>query len=65
MSLNKEQVCVIGDDLSTDILGANNVECRSVLLASGKCNSEHLSEDYPRPTVHLNSIVELPALLGA
>ena len=42
MGLDKKEVFVIGDDVSSDIQGARNAGLKSLLLGSGKFQPSHL-----------------------
>lgn len=63
MGLDRRQVVMVGDKVSTDIRGANDFGIPSVLLRTGEFDEAELNGDV-RPDHILDSIVDLPALLG-
>ncbi|MBM7842486.1 HAD-IIA family hydrolase [Herpetosiphon giganteus] len=64
LQLSAEEVVVVGDDLTTDMVGAANSGMASVWLRTGKGQQQQLTADLPQPTWTLASIAELPALLA-
>jgi inorganic pyrophosphatase len=58
MELEKQDVVVIGDDLSTDILGANYSAIDSILVETGKY-AAGLRHEQAKPTWQLHSLREL------
>ena len=62
LQLSREEVLVVGDRVSTDILGAKNVGLRSALLKTGEFRPSDL-EDNIHPDWVLDDIRELPSLL--
>jgi len=63
MALLPEQVCVVGDDVQSDILGANKAGLRSILVETGKFEAVHLGEAFPQADAYTSSFAELPRLL--
>lgn len=59
MSLSKEQVIVVGDDVTTDIAGAINAGIRSILVGTGKYQAEHLQAKYPQADAFVENLNEL------
>ena len=56
LGLNKKNVILIGDQLETDILAANNSNITSVLVKTGvKNNNKKI-----KPSLSVNSLMELP-----
>ncbi len=58
------QLVVVGDDVHTDVLGAQSVGARAVLVKTGKFRSADLGDSDVRPDLTLDSIGQLPAALG-
>lgn len=58
-----DAICV-GDDLESDVLGAQDAGMRGVLVRTGKFREEVLARAPARPTFVIDSIADLPALLG-
>lgn len=61
----KEEVLFVGNQLDTDIKGANNYGIRNVWLSDNAYRSEKdtLSPDDIKPTYTINSLTELPYLI--
>ncbi|WP_414147286.1 HAD-IIA family hydrolase [Erwinia sp. BNK-24-b] len=64
MALEKEQVLVAGDDITTDIVGAHNAELASVLVGTGKFKPADLQTSYADERNFISVIGELPVWLG-
>lgn len=64
LNLSADEVVVVGDDLTTDIVGAANCGMASVWLRTGKGQDQTLTPSMAQPTWTLASIAELPALLA-
>lgn len=64
--LNKDEVLFIGNQLNTDIQGANSYGIKNVWLSGQeyRSNDETLNEDHVKPTYSIKSLVELPQLLN-
>ena len=62
LHLAPRDVIVVGDDITTDIVGAERMEMRSVLVKTGKFKPDHLENSVAKPTWMLESISELPRL---
>ncbi|MBU0738372.1 MAG: TIGR01458 family HAD-type hydrolase [Alphaproteobacteria bacterium] len=56
-------VLVVGDDMLTDIRGAEHCGMRSVLVATGKGTTPYNSASAGQPTFLLSTIASLPALV--
>ena len=54
------EVIVVGDDITSDIVGAENIKMRSILVRTGKFKASQLEDPVAKPTWVLNSIAELP-----
>ncbi len=63
MGLPKDEVIVVGDRLASDIRGANDFGMRSVLVKTGEYALGRTEGD-ARPDWVLDSVADLPALLG-
>ena len=55
---------MVGDDVESDIGGAVRAGLRGVLVRTGKFRPEALASADPRPTEVVDSIADVPALLG-
>ena len=58
-----ESIYMVGDDMEGDIIGANNVGMKSVLVKTGKFRKEGLVRSMDIPKHIINSIADLPNLL--
>ena len=56
LNLNKKNVVLIGDQLETDILAANNAKISSILVNTGVKNLNNKI----KATISVNSLMELP-----
>ncbi len=54
------EAIVVGDDITSDIVGAERMEMRSILVRTGKFKPAQLETPVAKPTWVLNSIAELP-----
>ncbi|KXO74164.1 hypothetical protein AYL20_12025 [Acinetobacter venetianus] len=64
MQLNKNEVIVVGDDVLTDIQGAENAGLTGYLVATGKFKPEQLNEYHISPENHLRNIKDILNILG-
>ncbi len=62
LQLSASEAIVVGDDITSDILGAQTMEMRSILVKTGKFESSQLENSIAEPTWVLESISELPQL---
>lgn len=62
MNLDKNEVVMVGDQISTDIKGANNVGIRSILLKTGEFDERDLNSDI-KPDFIFDSIRDIPKIL--
>ena len=60
LQLSASKAVVIGDDITSDIVGAKNMKMRSILVKTGKFKPSQLENPIAKPTWVLNSIAELP-----
>ncbi len=63
MGLPSDQVLVVGDDVLSDIQGANNAGLYSILVGTGKFKPEHLTGNFPKANAFVSSLTELINLL--
>jgi HAD superfamily hydrolase (TIGR01458 family) len=63
MGLKKEEVLMIGDDIDSDIGGAQQAGLRAVLVKTGKYRDAYVSASAIKPEHIIESIADLPALL--
>jgi HAD superfamily hydrolase (TIGR01458 family) len=61
MGLSRQEVLVVGDRVSTDILGAQQAGLRSALIRTGEFDPRHLDSG-PQPDYSFDSIGELISL---
>lgn len=59
LQLPTSEVIVVGDDITTDILGAARMGLRSVLVRTGKFHTNQLDNPAARPTWVVDSISDL------
>lgn len=70
MGLTSSRVLVVGDRLDTDILGAQRIGCKSVLVLTGVTTSQDLTTQNSGqshtivPDFILNNVAELPGLIS-
>lgn len=64
MGLNANEVAVVGDDVSTDILGAINTGSFGILVKTGEYQESHLIDSEIIPDLILDSIADLPLLFS-
>ena len=60
LQLSPSETVVIGDDITSDIVGAQTMGMRSILVKTGKFKPSQLENPVAKPTWVLNSIAELP-----
>jgi len=63
LELNKEEVVMIGDDIESDIKGAQTLGIRSVLVQTGKFRQEDLQRKDVKPWKIIKSIKNIPELV--
>ena len=62
LQLSASDVIVVGDDITSDILGAETMKMRSILVKTGKFKPNQLENPIAKPTWVLESISALPDL---
>ena len=62
LQLAPTDAIVVGDDITTDIVGAERMKMRSVLVKTGKFKPDQLENPVAKPTWMLESISALPRL---
>ncbi|MYA68936.1 TIGR01458 family HAD-type hydrolase [Candidatus Poribacteria bacterium] len=60
LQLSPSEAVVVGDDVTSDIVGAENTKLRSILVKTGKFKPNQLENPVAKPTWILDSIAELP-----
>lgn len=63
MDAPMEQVVVIGDDLEGDVLGAQSVGLKGILVKTGKSRGVQLPEEITNSIRVIDSVADLPALV--
>ena len=53
---------MVGDDITSDIAGAERMKMRSILVKTGKFKPDQLENPVAKPTQVLDSVSELPRL---
>ena len=56
------EAIVVGDDITSDIIGAENTKMRSILVKTGKFKPDQLENSVAKPTWVLDSVSELSQL---
>jgi HAD superfamily hydrolase (TIGR01458 family) len=64
LGLEPERVAMVGDDLETDVLAAQDAGLRGVLVRTGKFLPETLERSPRKPDAVIDSIANLPELLS-
>ena len=62
LQLSASEAIVVGDDITSDILGAETMKMRSILVKTGKFKPNQLENPVAKPTWVLDSVSELPQL---
>jgi ribonucleotide monophosphatase NagD (HAD superfamily) len=55
---------MVGDDIESDIGGALNAGLQAILVRTGKYREERVGESGIQPTAVVDSIADVPELLG-
>ena len=58
-----DEIAIVGDDIKTDILGAQEIGACNVLVGTGKFDAPQMTAMARKPDFFLPSIAELPSLL--
>jgi len=64
MAVDLANVAVVGDDVTTDVAGAQRCGAVSVLVRTGKFREDDLSVALVEPDLVLDSVASLPSALG-
>jgi len=64
MGLTKDEVLLIGDDIDSDVGGAQEAGLRAILVRTGKYRQAYAEASAINPDFIIDSIADLPALLG-
>ena len=64
LGLDASEAVMVGDDLANDVLAAQRVGMRGVLVRTGKFRAETLDASTERPDVVLGSIADVPSWLA-
>ena len=64
MGLNPSEVAVVGDDISSDILGAINTGAYGILVKTGEYNESILIDSEIIPDLIIDSVADLPLLFS-
>ena len=62
LQLSPSEAIVVGDDITSDIVGAQATNMRSILVKTGKFTPNQLENPIAKPTWVLDSVSELPQL---
>jgi HAD superfamily hydrolase (TIGR01458 family) len=63
LSLQAEQVCMVGDDIDSDIGGALAAGIDAILVRTGKYRAAYAQQAHIQPTATINSVADLVSLL--
>jgi HAD superfamily hydrolase (TIGR01458 family) len=63
MGMKPEQVLMIGDDIETDIQGAQNAGAKAALVKTGKYREDYVAKMKINPDMIFDSIADLPEFL--
>ena len=64
MRLSPSAVAMIGDDIDADVGGAQLAGLRGILVRTGKYRQAYVEASSVRPDLTLDSVADLPAVLG-
>lgn len=59
LQLPLSEVIVVSDDITSDIVGAQNMKMQSILVRTGKFNPTQLENPVAKPTWVVDSVSEL------
>jgi HAD superfamily hydrolase (TIGR01458 family) len=65
LEAERDSVAMVGDDVETDIGGALEAGIAAILVRTGKYREDFVRESGIEPTKTIDSVAELPELLGA
>lgn len=63
LAVSAEEAAIIGDDLTTDIMGADMIGAEGILVKTGKYTTAALTQPAVKPDKIIDSIRQLPLLL--
>ena len=64
MGLQPDEVVMVGDDIESDVGGAQRAGLRGVLVRTGKYRKRLIKNSTVVPDAIIGSIADLPRLLG-
>ena len=64
MGLNPHEVAIIGDDIDVDVGGGQQAGLKGILVRTGKYRQNYADSSSIKPDLLLDSIADLPAVLG-
>jgi len=64
MGLNPTEVVMIGDDIDADVGGAQLAGLKGILVKTGKYRQSYVETSAVKPDFTMDSIVDLPGMLG-
>lgn len=64
LDVSPEQVAIVGDDIDADIGGAQAAGLRGILVKTGKYREEYAEASSVTPDAVIDSVKDLPGLLG-
>jgi HAD superfamily hydrolase (TIGR01458 family) len=62
---DREDAAIVGDDVETDVGGGMNAGLAGILVRTGKYREDFVRESGVEPTATVDSIADVPALVGA
>jgi HAD superfamily hydrolase (TIGR01458 family) len=65
LGADRDSVAMAGDDIETDIGGALDAGIAAVLVRTGKYREDFVRDSGIEPTATIDSVAELPELLGS
>jgi len=65
LGADRDSVAMVGDDIETDIGGALDAGIAAVLVRTGKYREDFVRDSGIEPTATIDSVTELPELLGS
>jgi HAD superfamily hydrolase (TIGR01458 family) len=65
LGADRDSVAMVGDDVETDIGGALDAGIAAVLVRTGKYREDFVRDSGIQPTATIDSVAELPELLGS
>lgn len=65
LGVERDAAAMVGDDVETDVGGALDAGIAAVLVRTGKYREDFVRESGIEPTATIDSVAELPELLGA